>query len=110
MLQITNATGARYNRIDVSGAILTLNDSTSISGGTLTVESTTGSELQITAGTGADGATPGGVTLDGVIVTDNNATDGIDFEDVWRDPDAGRRHGDQRRHADDRPWRRASNN
>src|SRR5579864_3450530 len=63
--------------IDVSGGILTLNDSTSISGGTLTVESTPGSELQITAGTGADGATTGGATLDGVQVTDSNATDGI---------------------------------
>ncbi len=67
--------------IDVSGAILTLNDSTSISGGTLTVESTTGSELQITAGTGADGATPGGATLDAVSVADNSTstvTPGID--------------------------------
>ena len=64
--------------IDVSGAILTLNDSTSISGGMLTVESTTGSELQMTAGTGADGATKGGATLDDVKVTDNNAIDGID--------------------------------
>ena len=64
--------------IAVSGAILTLNDSTSISGGTLTIESTSGSELQITAGAGADGATKGGATLDGVQVTDSNATDGID--------------------------------
>ena len=63
--------------IDVSGAILTLNDSTVISGGTLTVESTTGSELQIAAGSGADGATPGSDTLTGLTVTDSNATEGI---------------------------------
>ena len=70
--------GTTNSGIDVSGAILTLNDSTSISGGTLTIESTAGSELQITAGTGADGATPGGATLDDVSVTDSNATEGID--------------------------------
>src|SRR6202030_3169649 len=63
--------------IDVA-SILTLNDSTSISGGTLTVEST--GQLVIAAGAGAvsDNATAGGARLDGVIVTDSNASDGID--------------------------------
>src|SRR4029077_17391984 len=58
--------------IDVSGAVLTLEDGTSIVGGTLTVESASGSQLLITAGGGADGATMGGATLDGVTVTDSN--------------------------------------
>jgi hypothetical protein len=57
-------------------ATLTLNDGTQISGGTLTVEST--GELQITKGSGADGAPPSGATLDGVTVTDDNTSDGID--------------------------------
>ena len=36
-------------------------------------------QLAITAGTSADGATAGGATLDGIIVTDNNITNaGID--------------------------------
>ena len=58
--------------IDVSGAVLTLDDDTVISGGTLTVEIASGSQLLITAGAGADGATAGGATLDDVTVTDNN--------------------------------------
>ena len=69
--------------IDVSGAVLTLDDETLISGGTLTVESTSGSELSITAGPGStsDGATAGGATLDAVSVADRStstATPGID--------------------------------
>ena len=38
------------NGIDMSGAALTLNDDTVISGGTMTVESTAGSQLVVTAG------------------------------------------------------------
>src|SRR5208282_469950 len=60
-------------------ATLTLDDDTAINGsgtGTLTVEST--GELAITAGSGADSATAGGATLNGIIVTDDNITDGID--------------------------------
>ena len=63
--------------IDVSGAVLTLDDNTVISGSTLTVESTAGSQLLITTGGGTDGASAGGATLDAVAVTDSNAT-GID--------------------------------
>ncbi len=68
--------------IDVSGAVLTLDDQTLISGGTLTVESTSGSQLLITAGPGSasDGATAGGATLDAVSVADRStstATPGI---------------------------------
>src|SRR5208282_6075604 len=64
--------------IDVA-ATLTLNDGTAINGsgtGTLTVESS--GELAITAGSATDGASAGGATLNGVIVTDDNITDGID--------------------------------
>ena len=66
--------------IDVSGAVLTLDDSTAIVGGTVTVESTTGSQLFITTGSGADGATAGGATLrwhggaNNVTVTDNEGS------------------------------------
>ena len=62
--------------IDVSGAVLTLDDSTAIVGGTVTVESTTGSQLFITTGSGADGATAGGATLNNVTVTDSNTGTG----------------------------------
>ena len=63
--------------IVVSGATLTLNDKTVISGSTLTVASAAGSQLLITTGGNTDGATAGGATLTGVTVTDSNAT-GID--------------------------------
>ena len=73
---VTDDNTSAHAGIDVaSGGILTLNDGTQINGngtGTLTVESS--GELQITAGNGNDGATPGGATLNGVIVTDNNTT------------------------------------
>ena len=75
--------GGSMPGIDVSGAVLTLDDETLISGGTLTVESASGSQLLITAGPGnaSDGATAGGATLDAVSVADNStstATPGID--------------------------------
>ena len=62
--------------IDVSGAVLTLDDGTLISGGTLTVESASGSQLLVTAGPGSasDGATAGGATLDAVSVADNSTS------------------------------------
>ena len=74
--------GGSLPGIDVSGAMLTLDDETLISGGTLTVESTSGSQLLITAGPGSasDGATAGGATLDAVSVADRStstATPGI---------------------------------
>src|SRR6202030_4059147 len=80
-LSITSGSGATLDGVIVtdsnasdgidvaSGAILTLNDNTQIVGtgtGTLTVEST--GRLVIAAGAGADGATAGGATLNGVIV------------------------------------------
>src|SRR5262249_62246741 len=59
--------------IGVSGAVLTLEANTVISGGTLTGESTPSSELLITtAASPVDGASAGGATLDDVTVTDNN--------------------------------------
>ena len=58
--------------IDVSGAALTLSDGTVISGGTMTVESTGGSTMVVTAGAGADAATARGATLTGVTVTDSS--------------------------------------
>ncbi len=70
-MQVTDGNNAGTG-IDVSGATLTLEDETVISGGTLTVEST--GELLITAGLDVDGATPGGATFDAVTVTDNNNT------------------------------------
>ena len=87
--------GGSMPGIDVSGAVLTLDDETLISGGTLTVESTSGSELSITAGLGStsDGATAGGATLDAVSVADRStstATPGIDVAWArWSTLDAG---------------------
>ena len=76
-----NGSGATLDGVQVSDlntgvgidvvSTLTLNDGTVISGGgKLTVDSA--GQLDITAGTSADGATAGGATLDGVIVTDSN--------------------------------------
>ena len=59
--------------IDVaSGAVLTLNDGTVVSGGTLTVNT---GELLIAVGSGRDAATGRGATLDNVAVTDSGALD-----------------------------------
>ena len=84
-LSITTASGATLDGllvhddsttdgIDVaSGAVLTLNDGTVVSGGTLTVENT--GELLIAVGSGRDAATGRGATLDNVAVTDHGALD-----------------------------------
>ncbi len=67
----TTATGSLAGIDVASGSTLTLDDNTQIQGGgsgTLTVESS--GQLAI--------ATPTGATLDGVKVTDDNITDGID--------------------------------
>ena len=83
-----NGSGATLDGVQVSDlntgvgidvvTTLTLNDGTVISGGgNLTVDSA--GQLDITAGTSADGATAGGATLDGIVVTDSNTTSaGID--------------------------------
>ena len=83
-----NGSGATLDGVQVSDldtgvgidvvTTLTLNDGTAIGGGgNLTVGSA--GHLDITAGTSADGATAGGATLDGIVVTDSNITgDGID--------------------------------
>src|SRR5262249_20153444 len=67
---VTDANASRG--IDVSGGVLTLSDGTVISGGTMTVESVAGSQLLITPGSGANGATARNATLTGVTVTDNS--------------------------------------
>src|SRR5262249_2385882 len=60
------------NGIDVVSQ-LTLSDGTVISGGTLTIEN--GGGIKISAGTGVDGATPGGgATNQGATVTDNGTS------------------------------------
>ena len=73
--------------VDVnSGAVLTLDDGTTIIGGgtgTLTISPT--GTLDIEYGSNGRGA-----TLDGVIVIDNGAIE-VD-ERLGRGPDAGRRH------------------
>ena len=63
--------------IDVSGAVLTLDDNTVISGSTLTVESTAGSQLLITTGGGTDGASADDVPVTAVAVTGADASAGI---------------------------------
>jgi hypothetical protein len=79
VLSIATASGATLDGLSVTDnnttangidvlSLLTLTDGTVISGGTMTIESN--GEIQITAGTGVDGATPGGATIQGVSVTD----------------------------------------
>ena len=48
------------------------------SGGTMTIASA--GELKITAGSGADGATPGGATIEYLSVANNNSTNGIEVD------------------------------
>ena len=82
-----------------SGAILTLDDGTTVTGdgsGTLTINA--GDTLDIEAGTNGPGA-----TLDGVD-GDRQRRARYRRRELRRDPDAGRRHDDHRRrhrHADD---------
>ena len=73
-----NNTSTTNTGINVASGILTIDDSAVISGGVLTIAST--GELKITAGFGADGATPGGATLENLSVTNNNSTDGIEVD------------------------------
>ena len=96
-LSITTASGATLDGllvhddnttdgIDVaSGAILTLDDATVISGGTLTVEGT--GKLLIAAGSGQDAAPGHGATLDSTTVTNLGL-----IRPVRHDADAGRHH------------------
>jgi len=66
-LDAVNVTNNNLIEVGVSStATLTLDDGTSISGGTVTLGST--GELLITAGAGTDGATARGATLTGVTV------------------------------------------
>ena len=92
-LKITSAAGATLDGLLVAdtntGAVLpgidvvttlTLNDGTTITGGTLTLES--GANLVITAGSGSDGASdlPGGATISGVVITDASGAESLTVE------------------------------
>ena len=65
----STGTGAAAG-IDVASGVLTLDGNTQIQGGNTGTLNIAGGELEITTATGA--------TLDGVVVTDSNASEGID--------------------------------